>query len=103
MPAEDLRDLVAQLEAGRAELLDVAVRLAVRLRCADPDQAKKAANEIRARRAGLAESPVYEALVTADIPGPIVRVPLSSCLAGQPFGGERAGERRGQWRQPRPS
>ena len=45
MPA-DLRDLVSQLEAGRAELLDVAVRLAVRLRVADSDQAEKAAKEI---------------------------------------------------------
>ncbi len=73
MAGPDLRDLVAQLEAGRAELLDVCIRIARRLRIADPDSAEKAAKEIQARRAGLGESPGCEASVTAEILGPVVR------------------------------
>jgi hypothetical protein len=68
----DLRDLLEQAEQGRAELLRVAVELARRLHAADPEEAERAASEIQGQRAGLGESPILEAGVTADVLGLVV-------------------------------
>ena len=66
MPA-DLRDLLEQVEASRAELLGVAVDLARRLRAVDPEAAERAAADLQAKRAGLAESTLLEAEVTVRV------------------------------------
>jgi hypothetical protein len=65
--AADLRDLIEQAEASRAELLRMAAELARRLRAADPEAAEAAAREIQGQRAGLGESGLLEAGVTADV------------------------------------
>ncbi|MFI5180317.1 MAG: hypothetical protein ACHQPI_02880 [Thermoanaerobaculia bacterium] len=72
MPAEDIRDLLEQIEAGRAELLAVAVQIARRLRTVDPEAAEEVAQEVQTHRAGLAESSLLEATVTADVLGLVV-------------------------------
>lgn len=68
----DLRDLLEQAEADRAELLSVTMDLAGRLRAADLGSPEEAAREIQAKRAGLDESPLLEAGVRAEILGAIV-------------------------------
>ena len=60
-------DLLLQAEAARAELLEVAVGLARRLRSVSLEEAEKAALEVNGKRASLGESPLYEAQVTVEV------------------------------------
>ena len=60
-------DLLLQGEAARAELLEVTVALARRLRSVSPEEAELAALEVNGKRASLGESPLYEAQVTVEV------------------------------------
>jgi len=60
-------DLLLQGEAAQAELLEVTVALARRLRSVSPEEAEKAALEVDGKRASLGESSLYEAQVTVEV------------------------------------
>ena len=60
-------DLLLQGEAARAELLEVAVGLARRLRSVSPEEAERVALEVNGKRTALGESALYEAQVTVEV------------------------------------
>lgn len=60
-------DLLAQVEASRAELLHVTVDLARRLRRVAPVEAEKAALEVNGTRRGMGESSRPEVRDTAEV------------------------------------